>query len=79
MTAIRPRAAPASFASGAGTGPPVAQSISSTVCTTGMAVPPAIWVMQPILPAAITSGLSVSILATLRARKPCARSGCRML
>ena len=38
-----------------GFGPPVAQSISSTVWTTGIAVPAAICVMQPTLPAAITS------------------------
>ena len=40
-----------------GTGPPVAQSSSSTVCTIGICVPVAIWVMQPILPVAINVGL----------------------
>ena len=39
-----------------GTSPPVAQSISSIGWTTGRAVPAAICVMQPTLPAAITSG-----------------------
>jgi hypothetical protein len=44
-----------------GTKPPVAQSINWTGCTTGMLVPAAIWVMQPIFPAAIKSGFSFSI------------------
>jgi hypothetical protein len=51
---------------GSGGGPPVAQSISSTVCTTGIAVPEAIWAMQPMLPAAITSGAVFSMLPILR-------------
>src|SRR5437016_4291918 len=66
-------------ASAFGTGPPVAQSISSTVWTIGIAVPAAICTMQPAFPAAITSGLSFSILAILRSRNLPARSGCRML
>ncbi|WP_204277275.1 hypothetical protein, partial [Klebsiella oxytoca] len=40
----------------AGRRPPVAQSRSSIVCTTGTDVPLAICTMQPILPAATTSG-----------------------
>ena len=43
-------------ASAAGRGPPVAQSRSSTVWTTGTAVPAPICIMQPMLPAAITCG-----------------------
>src|SRR6202043_4159093 len=49
-----------------GRGPPVAQSRSSIVCTTGTDVPPAICTMHPILPAAIRSGLTLAILATFR-------------
>ena len=63
----------------AGFGPPVAQSRSSTVCTIGSVVPLAICVMQPILPAAIKSGLVLSILATLRSRRRVAISGCKRL
>src|SRR5262249_28071332 len=63
----------------AGRGPPVAQSRSSIVCTTGTDVPPAICTMQPILPAAITSGPTLAILATLRSRNLPASSGWRML
>ena len=44
-----------------------------------MLVPVAIWVMQPILPAAITSGLVLSILAILRAPSRLAISGCMMV
>ena len=62
-----------------GSGPPVAQSISSTVWTTGIDVPAAICVIQPMLPAAITSGLTFSIFATLRLRSRSASSGWRML
>src|SRR5207248_5242538 len=62
-----------------GTSPPVAQSISSTGWTTGITVPAAICVMQPTLPAAITSGLSFSILPTLRSRNLLASSGWRIL
>src|SRR5262245_48729272 len=62
-----------------GAGPPAAQSISSTVWTTGITVPAAICVMQPILPAAITSGASFPIFATLRSRNLLASSGWRML
>src|SRR5262245_40563292 len=65
--------------SASGAGPPVAQSISSTVWTTGITVPAAICVMQPILPAAITSGASFWIFATLRSRNLLASSGWRML
>jgi hypothetical protein len=67
------------FSRPSGAGPPLAQSSNSTVCTTGMAVPPAICVMQPILPAAITSGFSRSILVTLRSRNFPASAGWRML
>ena len=42
-------------ASAGGIGPPVAQSSSSTVCTTGSGASPASCVMQPILPAATRS------------------------
>jgi hypothetical protein len=59
--------------------PPVAQSRSSTVCTTGTDVPPAICTMHPILPAAIMSGLTIAILATFRSRNRFAMSGWRML
>ena len=62
-----------------GRGPPVAQSSSSIVCTTGTDVPPAICTMHPILPAAITSGLTIAMLATLRSRNLFAMSGWRML
>ena len=63
----------------AGRGPPVAQSRSSIVCTTGTDVPLAICTMQPILPAAIMSGLTLAMLATLRSRNRPASSGWRML
>src|SRR5262245_49119489 len=72
LTAPLPVSAP-------GAGPPVAQSISSTVWTTGITVPAAICVMQPILPAAITSGASFWIFATLRSRNLLASPGWRML
>jgi len=62
-----------------GTGPPVAQSISSTGWTTGISVPPAICVMQPTLPAAITSGATFAMHATLRSRNAIASCGCNML
>src|SRR5271154_559565 len=62
-----------------GRGPPVAQSRSSIVCTTGTDVPPAICTMHPILPAAIMSGLTIAMLATLRSRSLFAMSGWRML
>ena len=62
-----------------GRGPPVAQSRSSIVCTTGTDVPPAICTMHPILPAAIMSGLTIAILATFRSRNLFAMSGWRML
>jgi hypothetical protein len=62
-----------------GRGPPVAQSRSSIVWTTGTDVPPAICTMHPILPAAIISGLTVAILATFRSRNLLAMSGWRML
>src|SRR5262249_3213149 len=63
----------------AGRGPRVPQARSSTVCTTGTDVPPAICTMQPILPAAITPGPTLAILATFRSRNLPASSGCRML
>ena len=62
-----------------GRGPPVTQSRSSIVCTTGTDVPPAICTMHPILPAAIMSGLTDAILATFRSRNLLAMSGWRML
>ena len=62
-----------------GRGPPVAQSRSSIVCTTGTDVPPAICTMHPILPAAIMSGLTIAMLATFRSRNLLAMSGWRML
>jgi hypothetical protein len=58
-----------------GFGPPVAQSRSSIVCTTGTDEPPAICTMHPILPAAIMSGLTLAILATFRSRNLFAMSG----
>src|ERR1700730_6559129 len=61
-TTVSPAAAVTFFpASACGAHPPVAQSISSTLWTTGSAVPAAICAMQPIFPAAITSGLIFSI------------------
>ena len=57
-----------------GTGPPVAQSINSTGCTTGIAVPDAICVMQPMLPAAITSGAVVRDVRDLAVAQPPRRS-----
>ncbi len=51
-----------------GIGPPFAQSSNSTVWTTGISVPLAICVMQPMLPSAMISGRTDSILATLRWR-----------
>jgi hypothetical protein len=62
-----------------GRGPPVAQSRSSIVCTTGTDVPLAICTMHPMLPAAIMSGLTFAILATFRSRNLRAISGWRML
>ena len=62
-----------------GRGPPVAQSRSSTVWTTGTDVPPAICNMHPILPAAIMSGPTIAMLATFRSRNLLAMSGWRML
>ena len=62
-----------------GLGPPVAQSRSSIVCTTGTDVPPAICTMHPMLPAAIMSGLTIAMLATFRSRNLFAMSGWRML
>ena len=50
-----------------GCGPPVAQSRSSTVWTTGMPVPEPICIMQPMLPAAMTWGAFASSVRTLRA------------
>ena len=58
-----------------GLGPPVAQSNSWTVWTTGIAVPEASWVMQPMFPAAITSGAVVAIFASLRSRNLFASEG----
>jgi sugar/nucleoside kinase (ribokinase family) len=52
--------------------PPVAQSSSSTVWTIGIAVAEsAIWVMQPILPVAMTSGRCA------RCWRPCGRAAAR--
>src|ERR1700761_8370001 len=59
--------------------PPVAQSRSSIVCTTGTDVPPAICIMHPMLPAAIMSGLTLAILASFRSRNLVAMSGWRRL
>jgi len=65
--------------SAGGHGPPVAQSINSTVWTAGSFVPAAICVMQPMFPAAITSGRTLSIVLTLRSRNLLAISDCRIL
>jgi hypothetical protein len=62
-----------------GADPPVAQSINSIGWTTGTCVPAAIWVMQPRFPAAISSGITLSILAILRSRNRFANSGCNIL
>jgi len=64
---------------GPGGGPPVAQSRSSIVCTTGTDVPPAICTMHPMLPAAIMSGLTLAMLAIFRSRNLVAMSGWRRL
>ena len=66
-------------ASPSGSGPPVAQSRSWTVCTTGTPVLWPICMAQPMLPVAITCGFSRSRLATLRSPSWPAISGCRML
>ena len=66
-------------ANAAGFGPPVAQSSSSAVWTIGIAVPFPIWVAQPMLPVAMTSGRIRSMLATFRSRSRLAISGWRML
>lgn len=63
----------------AGADPPVAQSASSIGCTTGIEVPAAICIMQPRLPAAITSGSVFSIFVILRSRNRFANSGCNKL
>ena len=62
--------------SAAGRGPPVAQSTNSTVCTIGTSVPDPIWIMQPILPAAMMSGRVASNVCTLRAFNCPEISGC---
>jgi hypothetical protein len=67
-----------------GGGPPVAQSSSSTVCTTGMDFPPAlelkpICTMHPMLPAATISGVVDAMFAIFRSRNRLAMSGWRML
>ena len=49
------------------------------MCTTGMAVPPPIWIWQPTLPVAMTSGDTDSMFCTLRARSCLAMSGCSKL
>ena len=59
----------------AGFGPPVAQSSSSTVCTTATPAPSASCTMQPILPAAITSGSVALRVASLRALSSAEISG----
>src|SRR5271170_1075171 len=66
-------------ASPVGAGPPLAQSSNSTVCTTGVAVAEPICSMQPMFPAAMTSGLTRAMLAILRSRNALAIAGCRML
>ena len=62
-------------ASARGRGPPVAQSRSSTVCTTGIRVALASWTMQPMLPVATRSAPTRSMLATVRSRRAVASSG----
>ena len=59
----------------AGACPPVAQSRSSTVCTTGSAVWAAICTMHPILPAATNAAPVLSIATALRAPSAPAKSG----
>jgi len=59
--------------------PPVAQSINSTVCTMAVVEKRAICVAQPILPVAITSACSLSMLPALRWPSVSAISDCRML
>src|SRR5690606_10812967 len=67
------------LASPGGSGPPVAQSICSTVCTTGVALRCPICIAQPLSPAAITSASSRSIFFPFRSPSWLAISGCRML
>src|SRR6185437_17090039 len=67
------------YPSAGGFGPPVAQSSSSTVCTTGSRLARAICSMQPTLPAATRAAPVLSILATLRCCSRVAISGCSML
>ena len=62
-----------------GSGPPVAQSSSSTVWTIGSAVAAPSWVIQPILPVAMRAGRTLSILTILRSRSRVASSGWRIL
>ena len=62
-----------------GRGPPLAQSSSSTIWTTGRSVPAPICIMQPILPAAITWGAFASSVWTLRRLRSALISGCRRL
>ena len=49
------------------------------MCKTGTDIALAIWVMQPIFPAAMMSGATLAMLAALRARSEAANSGCNML
>src|SRR5262249_334138 len=62
-----------------GCGPPVAQSRSSIVCTTGTDGAAASCIMHPMLPGAIMSGLTLAMLASFRSRNLVAMSGWRRL
>lgn len=62
-----------------GSGPPVAQSSNSTVCTNGIPIASASYVMQPILPLAATSAWTERMFATLRCFNSPAIFGCRRL
>src|SRR3546814_15568196 len=66
-------------ASAGGFGPPVAQSSSSTVCSTGVPAPDAIWVMQPTLPVATATAAVRSMFAPLRSRRRVAPAGLGLL
>ena len=59
-----------------GLGPPVAQSSSSAVCTTGTPVADPICIMQPRFPADMMSGCVASSAATLRVFNAPEISGC---
>jgi len=62
-----------------GGGPPVAQSISSTTCTTGNIHALVICIKQPILPVTMTSAFKAVSACVLRANNSPAIAGCSTL